>query len=270
MDTEGSFARDNADRNKERTTHRRNITVAQSSRDRHNGGSDKNSIQTPGVVESRQTHHSDKPHRGGLEVSLLGGNSSEIKQVAINKTKPYTSQGQVRQNKPTDDKNMTYKYSASSLIEVPSVSDDHKKNGSHGRQKRQLSQVLNGFQTPSTSFSCKGKIPGGYYADLGSNCQIFHICSQGRHGSSVGLATLVPRKVARNCVLLVILDGHDQSPRVVRGQVHICTTCVETSSHVATTFSSLNSLSLSLSLSGQVLYSEPVTASHVVLPALGS
>nr|CAD7579190.1 unnamed protein product [Timema californicum] len=222
IDTEGNSASDYADG----TTHRRSITVSQSSRGRHTGGSDKNTIQNSGVVKSLKTHSSDKPHRGGLEVSLLGGNSSEIKQVAINKTKPYTLKGQVRQNKPTDDKNMTYKYSTSIIIEVPSIPDDSKRNGSHSRQKRQLSEALGGFQTPSTSFSCKGKIPGGYYADLGSNCQIFHICSQGRHGSSVRLATLVPLKVSGSVfywpsltVMTSLLVSY-----VVRST---CTTCVE-------------------------------------------
>jgi hypothetical protein len=35
---------------------------------------------------------------------------------------------------------------------------------------------------PETSFSCADKIPGGYYADLEADCQLFHICSMGRHG----------------------------------------------------------------------------------------
>jgi hypothetical protein len=35
---------------------------------------------------------------------------------------------------------------------------------------------------PETSFSCADKIPGGYYADLEADCQLFHICSVGRHG----------------------------------------------------------------------------------------
>ncbi|KAJ9590127.1 hypothetical protein L9F63_016756, partial [Diploptera punctata] len=35
---------------------------------------------------------------------------------------------------------------------------------------------------PNTNFSCAGKIPGGYYADLEADCQLFHICSMGRHG----------------------------------------------------------------------------------------
>ncbi|KAK0168757.1 hypothetical protein PV327_002527 [Microctonus hyperodae] len=32
---------------------------------------------------------------------------------------------------------------------------------------------------PATSFSCRG-IKGGYYADLETNCQVFHICDNGR------------------------------------------------------------------------------------------
>ncbi|KAJ4450020.1 hypothetical protein ANN_01427, partial [Periplaneta americana] len=35
---------------------------------------------------------------------------------------------------------------------------------------------------PETSFTCADKIPGGYYADLEADCQLFHICSLGRHG----------------------------------------------------------------------------------------
>ncbi|PNF25453.1 hypothetical protein B7P43_G08462 [Cryptotermes secundus] len=35
---------------------------------------------------------------------------------------------------------------------------------------------------PETNFSCADKIPGGYYADLEADCQLFHICSVGRHG----------------------------------------------------------------------------------------
>nr|CAD7205420.1 unnamed protein product [Timema douglasi] len=221
--TEGNSARDYSDR----TTNRRSITVSQSSRGRYTGGSDKNTIQNSGVVESLGTHSSDKPHRGGLEVSPLGGNSSEIKQVAINKTKPYTLKGQVRRNKPTDDKNMTYEYSTSIIIEVPSIPEDSKRNGSHSRHKRQLSEALSGFQTPSTSFSCKGKIPGGYYADLGSNCQIFHICSQGRHGSSVRLATLVPRKVSPGTVFYWSSLTVTTSLLVSYVVRSTCTTCVE-------------------------------------------
>ncbi|KAK2582946.1 hypothetical protein KPH14_009007 [Odynerus spinipes] len=32
---------------------------------------------------------------------------------------------------------------------------------------------------PATSFSCRG-VKGGYYADLETNCQVFHICDNGR------------------------------------------------------------------------------------------
>jgi hypothetical protein len=35
---------------------------------------------------------------------------------------------------------------------------------------------------PETNFTCADKIPGGYYADLEADCQLFHICSIGRHG----------------------------------------------------------------------------------------
>jgi len=29
---------------------------------------------------------------------------------------------------------------------------------------------------PSTSFSCKGRLPGRYYADAETDCQLFHVC----------------------------------------------------------------------------------------------
>ena len=35
---------------------------------------------------------------------------------------------------------------------------------------------------PKTNFTCADKVPGGYYADLEADCQLFHICSMGRHG----------------------------------------------------------------------------------------
>ncbi|GFG33695.1 hypothetical protein Cfor_11740, partial [Coptotermes formosanus] len=38
------------------------------------------------------------------------------------------------------------------------------------------------ISVPKTNFSCADKIPGGYYADLEADCQLFHICSMGRHG----------------------------------------------------------------------------------------
>jgi hypothetical protein len=32
------------------------------------------------------------------------------------------------------------------------------------------------YDMPRTSFSCRDKILGGYYADPETNCQMFHIC----------------------------------------------------------------------------------------------
>jgi len=31
---------------------------------------------------------------------------------------------------------------------------------------------------PDTSFSCTGKLPGRYYADQETDCQMFHVCVQ--------------------------------------------------------------------------------------------
>merc|ERR1711892_481724 len=33
---------------------------------------------------------------------------------------------------------------------------------------------------PKTSFSCEGKVYGGYYADSAADCQVFHVCSRPR------------------------------------------------------------------------------------------
>ena len=38
-------------------------------------------------------------------------------------------------------------------------------------------------EVPETAFSCEGRIEGGYYADVESQCQPFHICAN--DGSSL-------------------------------------------------------------------------------------
>ena len=42
--------------------------------------------------------------------------------------------------------------------------------------------IVTTTELPKTSFTCRGKTLGGYYADPEADCQLFHICSQGRHG----------------------------------------------------------------------------------------
>ncbi|XP_032511103.2 mucin-2-like [Danaus plexippus] len=34
---------------------------------------------------------------------------------------------------------------------------------------------------PDTNFTCTGKVIGGYYADLETSCQMFHVCTVGQH-----------------------------------------------------------------------------------------
>ncbi|CAB3243416.1 unnamed protein product [Arctia plantaginis] len=34
---------------------------------------------------------------------------------------------------------------------------------------------------PETNFTCEGKVIGGYYADLETSCQMFHVCTVGQH-----------------------------------------------------------------------------------------
>ncbi|XP_043214802.1 uncharacterized protein LOC122378144 isoform X1 [Amphibalanus amphitrite] len=37
---------------------------------------------------------------------------------------------------------------------------------------------------PNTSFSCEGKVVGGYYADFETGCQMFHVCTLGSKGET--------------------------------------------------------------------------------------
>lgn len=50
------------------------------------------------------------------------------------------------------------------------------------RKSAAESLIPSSTSLPETSFTCADKIPGGYYADLEADCQLFHICSMGRHG----------------------------------------------------------------------------------------
>lgn len=43
-----------------------------------------------------------------------------------------------------------------------------------------LFQYLDFDNLPDTNFSCVGKVIGGYYADLETNCQMFHVCTIGQ------------------------------------------------------------------------------------------
>lgn len=35
---------------------------------------------------------------------------------------------------------------------------------------------------PQTSFTCADKIHGGYYADIETNCQMYHVCARDKFG----------------------------------------------------------------------------------------
>jgi hypothetical protein len=37
----------------------------------------------------------------------------------------------------------------------------------------------------SSGFSCEGKVIGGYYADIASKCQMFHVCTLGQEGKNL-------------------------------------------------------------------------------------
>lgn len=42
--------------------------------------------------------------------------------------------------------------------------------------------MISNENMPQTSFSCKDKVNGGYYADIETMCQMYHVCSRDRFG----------------------------------------------------------------------------------------
>lgn len=42
--------------------------------------------------------------------------------------------------------------------------------------------MYSNINLPQTSFSCKDKVNGAYYADIETNCQMYHVCSKDRFG----------------------------------------------------------------------------------------
>ncbi|KAL1495037.1 hypothetical protein ABEB36_010522 [Hypothenemus hampei] len=43
---------------------------------------------------------------------------------------------------------------------------------------------------PDTNFTCHGKVIGGYYADIETNCQMFHVCTKGQAGENMDIRFL--------------------------------------------------------------------------------
>ncbi|KAG8239423.1 hypothetical protein J437_LFUL017953, partial [Ladona fulva] len=43
-----------------------------------------------------------------------------------------------------------------------------------------ISGYLDFDNLPETNFSCEGKVIGGYYADVETGCQMFHVCTIGQ------------------------------------------------------------------------------------------
>ena len=59
---------------------------------------------------------------------------------------------------------------------------------------------------PDTTFTCKDKVVGGYYADPDADCQMFHICVQvDEHDVSSTPSTHSFLSLTRSFVLIVIL-----------------------------------------------------------------
>ena len=44
----------------------------------------------------------------------------------------------------------------------------------------ELLQIVDASALPKSKFSCEGKVIGGYYADVESGCQMFHVCTLGQ------------------------------------------------------------------------------------------
>ena len=47
-------------------------------------------------------------------------------------------------------------------------------------------------EVPDTSFTCEGRVEGGYYADIEAECQPFHVCSADRDGGLAQNSFLCP------------------------------------------------------------------------------
>lgn len=47
-------------------------------------------------------------------------------------------------------------------------------------QSNSFGQYLDFDNLPETNFTCAGKVIGGYYADLETSCQMFHVCTIGQ------------------------------------------------------------------------------------------
>merc|ERR1719317_231800 len=47
-------------------------------------------------------------------------------------------------------------------------------------------------EVPDTSFTCEGRVEGGYYADTEAECQPFHVCSADRDGGLAKNSFLCP------------------------------------------------------------------------------
>ncbi|KAI9550567.1 hypothetical protein GHT06_005069 [Daphnia sinensis] len=45
-----------------------------------------------------------------------------------------------------------------------------------------MPQIADMASIGSSGFSCEGKVIGGYYADIASKCQMFHVCTLGQEG----------------------------------------------------------------------------------------
>lgn len=51
-------------------------------------------------------------------------------------------------------------------------------------------QYLDFDNLPDTNFTCAGKVIGGYYADLETSCQMFHVCTVGQQDEPMDIKFL--------------------------------------------------------------------------------
>lgn len=118
----------------------------------------------------------------------------ELEEATEETTKKNKSKDEEETRKPSRSKNTRTPRPKKTKIKEPDY-DDEDRDGSalhpvvvapefevirHKRQEQILGAPCYSYESmPRTSFSCFGMIPGGYYADMETSCQLYHVCAPG-------------------------------------------------------------------------------------------
>jgi len=76
-------------------------------------------------------------------------------------------------------------------------------------------QYLDFDNLPDTNFSCDGKVIGGYYADVETGCQMFHVCTIGQKGKPLLRTITSVRAYGKNATRF---DFNEQLSSVTRAE----------------------------------------------------